>query len=48
MVHTNKVIILLDKQAYTEEPYKKIFNKEEFPIIAAAPTINIPVPKKET
>ena len=37
---------LLDKQAYTEEPYKKIFNIAEFPSIAAAPIINIPVPKK--
>ena len=37
---------LLDKQAKTDEPYKKILSKLEFPKIAAAPTIKIPVPKK--
>ena len=36
----------LDKQALTDEPYKKIFKTLEFPKIAAAPTINMPVPKK--
>ena len=46
----NKHIItdkkLLDKQAKTDEPYKKIFKIAEFPSIAAAPIIKIPVPKK--
>ena len=38
---------LLDKQANTEDPYKKIFNIGEFPTIAATPIIKIPVPKKK-
>ena len=37
---------LLDKQAKTDEPYKKILSIAEFPRIAAAPIIKIPVPKK--
>ena len=38
---------LLDKQAKTDEPYKKILSIAEFPSIAAAPIIKIPVPKKK-
>ena len=38
--------ILLERQALTEDPYKKILSTLELPRIAAAPIINIPVPKK--
>ena len=37
---------LLDKQAKTDEPYKKMLSIAELPRIAAAPIIKIPVPKK--
>ena len=37
---------LLDKHAKTEDPYKKMFKMAELPRMAAAPIINIPVPKK--
>ena len=40
------VTIPLDKHAATDEPYKKIFKMLEFPNIAPAPMIIIPVPKK--
>ena len=36
----------LDKQAETDEPYKKIFKMAELLSIAPAPIIKIPVPKK--
>ena len=45
--HKSRVTILLERQAYTEEPYRKILSTELFPIIAAAPMIRIPVPKKK-
>ena len=35
-----------DKQALTDEPYRKMFKIAEFPRIAPAPIITIPVPKK--
>ena len=38
---------LLDKQAKTDEPYKKILSIGEFPTIAATPIIKMPVPKKK-
>lgn len=37
----------LDKQAETDEPYKKIFKMAELPKTAPAPMITIPVPKKK-
>ena len=37
---------LLDKQANTDEPYKKILSIGELPTTAATPIIKIPVPKK--
>ena len=46
-IQTTRVINVLDKQAYTLEPYKNKFNKVELPKIAAAPIINMPVPKKK-
>ena len=46
-MHTSNVTIVLDKHAYTLAPYKKMFNIELFPKIAAAPIIKIPVPKKK-
>ena len=45
--HTIKVTTVLERHAYTDAPYKKIFNRELFPKIAAAPMIRIPVPKKK-
>lgn len=45
-VQTNTVIMFPDKQAYTEAPYKKILSIELLPIMAAAPIMSIPVPKK--
>ena len=39
--------MLLERHAKTDEPYKKIFNNDEFPMMAAAPIIRIPVPKKK-
>ena len=44
---TTSVKGVADRQAYTEEPYRKILRIEELPIIAAAPIIKIPVPKKK-
>ena len=42
---------LLDRQAFTDEPYRKMLRKEEgrerLSTIAAAPMIRIPVPKKK-
>ena len=45
--HISTDKILLDRQAKTDEPYKNRLSHAEFPIIAPAPTIKIPVPKKK-
>lgn len=37
---------LLDRQAKTDDPYKKILSNPELPTIAPAPIIKIPVPRK--
>ena len=37
---------MLDRQAYTDAPYKNTLSRAELPTTAAAPIINIPVPKK--
>lgn len=44
--HTSTVTKSLLRQANTELPYRKMFSTEEFPKIAAAPMMKIPVPKK--
>ena len=45
--HMNSVTILLERQAYTDEPYRKILRAGVLPRTAAAPMIRIPVPKKK-
>lgn len=40
-----KLMISDDKQAFTDEPYKKIFKIDEFPTSEAAPMTGIPVPR---
>ena len=47
MRHVKRVSILLERQALTEDPYRKIFKIAEFPSMAAPPIIKIPVPKKK-
>lgn len=44
--HTSNVTIVLERHAYTDEPYKNRLSREEFPT-TAAPIIRIPVPKKK-
>ena len=39
--------MLLERHANTDEPYKKILRPTLLPIIAAAPIIKMPVPKKK-
>ena len=43
--HTIRVPILLDRQALTEEPYRKMFSAGLLLRIAAAPMMGRPVPR---
>ena len=45
--HTSMVTMLLERQAYTEEPYRNTFRSELLPMMAAAPMMGIPVPMKK-
>ena len=40
-----KLVIFDDRQAFTDEPYKKIFKIDEFPTTDAAPMTGMPVPR---
>ena len=40
------VVMLLERHAKTEEPYRNILRAAEFPTIPAAPMISMPVPRK--
>ena len=46
-MQVHSVMMLLLRQALTEEPYRKMFSAELLPRIAAAPMMGMPVPMKK-